>query len=146
MPRIVMASPARRGATCCRALLRLTACPQSRLLPERIPIPLKPSPAQEQRIRQLFKLIADEKDPEKVQVLAGELARLITVQAPLRKPSDQQLRIIEPVAQGLKNREIADKVGLRSNVVKNYIGQIYHQVGVKNRVELALWYETRVHE
>ena len=107
---------------------------------------MKPTPAQEQRIRELFKLIAEEKDPEKVQVLAGELARLITVQAPLRKPSDQQLRIIEPVAQGLKNREIADKVGLRSNVVKNFVSQIYHQVGVKNRVELALWYEARVHE
>jgi DNA-binding NarL/FixJ family response regulator len=104
---------------------------------------LKPSPAQEQRIRQLFKLIANEKDPEKVQVLAGELARLITV---LRKPSDQQLRIIEMVAQGLKKCEIADKVGLRRNVVKNYVGQIYHQVAVKNRVELALWYEARVHE
>ena len=107
---------------------------------------MKPTPAQERRIRELFKLIADEKDPEKVQVLAGELARLITVQAPLRKPSDQQLRIIEPVPQGLKNREIADKVGLRSNVVKNFVSQIYHQVGVKNRVELGLWYEARVHE
>ena len=33
------------------------------------------TPEQEQRIRALFKLIADEKDPEKVQVLAGELGR-----------------------------------------------------------------------
>jgi DNA-binding NarL/FixJ family response regulator len=81
-----------------------------------------------------------------VQVLAGDLARLITVQAPLRKPSDQQLLIIELVAQGLKKCEIADKVGLRRNVVKNYVGQIYHQVAIKNRVELALWYEGRVHE
>jgi DNA-binding NarL/FixJ family response regulator len=107
---------------------------------------LKPTPAQEQRIRELFKLIADEKDSEKVQVLAGELARLLMVQAPLQKPSDQQLRIIELVAQGLKNREIADEVGLSRNVVRNYVGQIYREVGVRNRVELALWYEARVHE
>ena len=107
---------------------------------------MKPTPAQEKRIRELFKLIADEKDSEKVQVLAGELARLLTVQAPLRKPSDQQLRIIELVAQGLKNREIADAIGLSRNVVRNYVGEIYREVGVRNRVELALWYEARVHE
>src|SRR5215472_4794914 len=115
-------------------------------IPERIPNPSKPPPAQEQRIRELFKLIADEKDSEKVPVLAGELARLLTVQAPLRKPSDQQLRIIELVAHGLKNREIADEVGLSRNVVRNYVGHIYREVGVRNRVELALWYEARVHE
>ena len=107
---------------------------------------MKPTAAQERRIRELFKLIADEKDSEKVQVLAGELARLITVQAPLRKPSDQQLRIIELVAQGLKNREIADEIGLSRNVVRNYVGEIYREVGVRNRVELALWYEARLHE
>ena len=107
---------------------------------------MKPTPAQERRIRELFKLIADEKDSEKVQVLAGELARLLTVQAPLRKPSDQQLRIIELVAQGLKNREIADEIGLSRNVVRNYVGEIYREVGVRNRVELALWYEARLHE
>src|SRR5262249_17084121 len=94
----------------------------------------------------LFKLIADEKNSEKVQVVAGELARLLTVQAPLRKPSDQQLRIIELVAQGLKNSEIADEIGLSRNVVRNYVGQIYRVVGVSNGVELALWYEARVHE
>ena len=107
---------------------------------------MKPTAAQERRIRELFKLIADEKDSEKVQVLAGELARLLTVQAPLRKPSDQQLRIIELVAQGLKNREIADEIGLSRNVVRNYVGEIYREVGVRNRVELALWYEARLHE
>ena len=122
---------------------------QFRRIPERIPIPLrptplKPPPAQEQRIRELFKLIADEKDSEKVQVLAGELARLLTIQAPLRKPSDQQSRIIELVAQGLKNGGIADEIGLSRNVVRNYVGQIYRE-GVTNLVELGLWYEARVH-
>ena len=100
----------------------------------------------EQRVRELFKRITEEKDPEKLEVLAGELCRLLMVQAPLRNATARQLRIIELVAKGLNNREIADKLGISSNVVRNYLGKIYEKVGVKNRVQLALWYETRVHE
>jgi DNA-binding NarL/FixJ family response regulator len=101
---------------------------------------------QHQRICELFRLIAVEEDPERVQVLAGELGRLLLIQAPLPEPSRQRLRIIELVARGLKNREIAGKLGMSSNVIRNYISKIYDIVRVKNRVQLALWYEARVHE
>jgi len=104
------------------------------------------TPEQEQRIRELFKLINDEKDPEQVQVLAGELGRLLTVRAPLRKPNDRHLRIIELVAQGLKNREIAEQLGISNKLVKNYLSNFYNKIGVNNRVQLALWYEARVRE
>ena len=63
-----------------------------------------------------------------------------------RNPSPRQQHIIELVAKGLKNREIAKKLGLSQHVVRNYLGIIYDKVGVSNRVELALWYEARVHE
>lgn len=59
---------------------------------------------QRQRIRELFRLIAVEKDSERVQALAGQLGRLLMIQAPLPEPGGQQLRIIELVARGLKNR------------------------------------------
>lgn len=107
---------------------------------------MKLTSEQEERIRELFKLITDERDPEKVQVLAGELGRLLMLEAPLRKPSDTQLRIIELVAKGLKNREIGERLGISSNVVRNYLGNIYDKIGLNNRVQLALWYEARVHE
>jgi DNA-binding NarL/FixJ family response regulator len=103
-------------------------------------------PEQEQRIRELFTLIRDEKDPEKVQVLAGELRRLLTPQAPLQEPSDRQLRIVELLARGLKNREIAEELGISSKVVKSHLSNIYDKIGINNRVRLALWYEARVHE
>jgi DNA-binding NarL/FixJ family response regulator len=50
------------------------------------------------------------------------------------------------VAEGLKNREIAEKLGMSSNVIRNYISKIYGEVGVNNRVQLALWYEARIHK
>ena len=63
-----------------------------------------------------------------------------------RKPSRRQLRVIELVAQGLNNREIAEQLGIRQYVVRNYLSKIYDKIGVNNRVELALWYEARMHE
>ena len=63
-----------------------------------------------------------------------------------RKPSRRQMRVIELVAQGLKNREIANRLGIGEYVVRNYLSKIYDKIGVSNRVELALWYETRLYE
>ena len=63
-----------------------------------------------------------------------------------RKPSRRQLRVIELVAQGLKNREIAVELGIGEHVVRNYLSKIFDKIGVSNRVELALWYEARTHE
>lgn len=116
------------------------------MIPERHHHPSPPTPEQHHRIRELFQLITGEKDPERVQALAGELGRLITIQVPLRELSDQQLRIIELVAKGLKNREIGEKLRMSSNVVRNHISKIYDTIKVNNRVRLALWYEARVHE
>ena len=62
------------------------------------------------------------------------------------KLSTRQERVIELVARGLKNREIARKLGIGKNVVRNYLSKIYDKIGVNNRVELALWYEARMHE
>ena len=63
-----------------------------------------------------------------------------------RKLSRRQGRITEMVAKGMKNREIAQKLGIGVHVVRNYISAIYDKIGVNNRVELALWYEARMHE
>jgi DNA-binding NarL/FixJ family response regulator len=61
-------------------------------------------------------------------------------------PNDREHRVIELVAQGLKNREVADEIGTTEHVVKNYLRTIYDKLGLWNRVELALWYEARRHE
>lgn len=55
------------------------------------------------------------------------------------------MKVIELVAQGLKNSEVASAIGTTQHVVKNYLRVIYDKLGLWNRVELALWYEARRH-
>ena len=63
-----------------------------------------------------------------------------------RTPSEREQLVIELVAQGLKNKEVADEIGTTEHVIKNYLRTIYDKLGLWNRVELALWYEARRHE
>ncbi len=60
-----------------------------------------------------------------------------------RIPNEREQRVIELVAEGLKNREVAEAIGTTEHVVKNYLRVIYDKLGLWNRVELALWYESR---
>ena len=60
-----------------------------------------------------------------------------------RVPNEREQRVIELVAEGLKNKEVAEVIGTTEHVVKNYLRVIYDKLGLWNRVELALWYESR---
>jgi len=63
-----------------------------------------------------------------------------------RRPSAREHFIIQQVAEGRKNREIATALGTTEHVIKNDLRMIYDKLGFWNRVELALWYEARRHE
>ena len=43
------------------------------------------------------------------------------------------------VTQGMKNKEIATRVGTTEQVVKNYLRKVYDKLGVADRLELALY-------
>ena len=47
--------------------------------------------------------------------------------------------IVSCVTQGMKNREIAIRVGTTEQVVKNYLRKVYDKLGVADRLELALY-------
>src|SRR5207253_9775727 len=47
--------------------------------------------------------------------------------------------IVSCVTQGMKNKEIAQKVGTTEQVVKNYLRKVYDKLGVTDRLELALY-------
>jgi DNA-binding NarL/FixJ family response regulator len=47
--------------------------------------------------------------------------------------------IVSCVTQGMKNKEIAIRVGTTEQVVKNYLRKVYDKLGVADRLELALY-------
>jgi two-component system, NarL family, nitrate/nitrite response regulator NarL len=53
--------------------------------------------------------------------------------------SKREEDVVRCVAEGLKNREIANELGLSENTVKNYLFRIFDKLGISNRVELILY-------
>jgi DNA-binding CsgD family transcriptional regulator len=51
----------------------------------------------------------------------------------------KELLIVSCVTQGMKNKEIALRVGTTEQVVKNYLRKVYDKLGVADRLELALY-------
>jgi two-component system, NarL family, nitrate/nitrite response regulator NarL len=53
--------------------------------------------------------------------------------------SKREEDVVRCVAEGFKNREIANKLGISENTVKNYLFRIFDKLGISNRVELILY-------
>ncbi|MGA9389829.1 MAG: helix-turn-helix transcriptional regulator, partial [Candidatus Sulfotelmatobacter sp.] len=51
----------------------------------------------------------------------------------------KEMLIVSCVTQGMKNKEIALRVGTTEQVVKNYLRKVYYKLGVADRLELALY-------
>jgi two-component system nitrate/nitrite response regulator NarL len=53
--------------------------------------------------------------------------------------TQRELEIIQAVVDGLPNKEIASRLGVREATVKHHLTSIFDKVGVSNRLELALF-------
>ncbi|NOW44695.1 two-component system nitrate/nitrite response regulator NarP [Novosphingobium sp. SG751A] len=58
--------------------------------------------------------------------------------SPLDALSERDRRIVEGVAAGLRNREIAENLAISEGSVKVYLHRIFDRLNVGNRTELAL--------
>jgi DNA-binding NarL/FixJ family response regulator len=57
-----------------------------------------------------------------------------------RSPLSQREReIVALVAQGFKNKEMAEKMFISEQTVKNHLHNIFDKLGVSDRLELALY-------
>lgn len=57
----------------------------------------------------------------------------------VRRLTLKELQIVALLSEGCKNREIANKLGTKEEVVKTYLSSIYAKTGVSDRLELALF-------
>jgi DNA-binding NarL/FixJ family response regulator len=75
---------------------------------------------------------ADEPQPQMVPASAGRERE--------RSPLSQREReIVALVAQGFKNKEMAEKMFISEQTVKNHLHNIFDKLGVSDRLELALY-------
>ncbi|MGC5311544.1 response regulator [Micromonospora zamorensis] len=62
------------------------------------------------------------------------------VQAPdeLRSLTDQELKILRHIAQGMTNKEIAQEMCLADKTVKNYVSSVLTKLGLERRTQAAV--------
>ena len=51
----------------------------------------------------------------------------------------RQEDVVRLVAQGKKNREIAEELGLSIESIKTYVARIREKLGLATKVQLAIW-------
>ena len=70
--------------------------------------------------------LRDQPTPQGVEVIRADL-------------SERELEIIELVATGLTNQEIASQLTISKRTVDNHVSNIFAKTGAKNRVALINW-------
>jgi two-component system, NarL family, nitrate/nitrite response regulator NarL len=73
-------------------------------------------------------------------IAVGALASSPTVRAVnaegMNLLSERELQVVHCLAEGLTNREIAERMNLSQHTVKNYLFRVFDKLGVSSRVEL----------
>ena len=86
-------------------------------------------------------------DPVVTRNVLGYLRRVGTPAAPdaLAELTSQERKILEAIAQGKTNKEIADSLSLSQHTVRTYVSHIFQKLHLARRAEAAAFI-TRIHE
>jgi DNA-binding NarL/FixJ family response regulator len=82
-------------------------------------------------------------EPSVARKVIAEFARLEPAARPLNEGladplSEREIEILQLLAQGLSNKQIASRLHLAEGTVKNYISNIFNKLGVSDRTQAAL--------
>ena len=76
--------------------------------------------------------------------LLRSFAHRDTPPQPVSPLTEREEQVLVAVARGLTNHEVAAELYISLSTVKTHLGSLMGKLGVRNRVELALWaYQTR---
>jgi DNA-binding NarL/FixJ family response regulator len=76
----------------------------------------------------------------KLKVAPAEMPAVDMVGSRVRdRLTPREMQIVALIVQGCKNKEIANRLGVTEQVVKNYLRSVYDKTGVSDRLELALF-------
>ena len=57
--------------------------------------------------------------------------------------STTEWNIVQQIAQGLSNKEIASSLGFSEGTIRNYLSVILDKLSLRDRTQLAIWYLSR---
>ncbi|TQJ31311.1 response regulator transcription factor [Microbacterium sp. SLBN-146] len=70
-------------------------------------------------------------------------ARIAGALLPSERPDEQlsarEREVLELVAQGLANKQIASLLGISERTVKAHLGNVFREIGVADRTSAAMW-------
>lgn len=71
------------------------------------------------------------------QVLCNEAARWVLDDAPPTRLTQRESDVLQMVARGASNTEIAAELNLGEKTIRNYVSRIYHKLALSNRAQMA---------
>jgi DNA-binding NarL/FixJ family response regulator len=77
-------------------------------------------------------------DPALVERVLDRVRNPVTVAPELAALTEQELRMLGYLAEGLTNREIGERMCLAEKTVKNYVSSILTKLGVERRTQAAV--------
>jgi DNA-binding NarL/FixJ family response regulator len=73
------------------------------------------------------------------QVLCREAINWVNGKASVRRLTRRETEVLAMIAEGVANREIAERLQLGEKTVRNYVSRVYRKLAVHNRAQIAAY-------
>jgi DNA-binding NarL/FixJ family response regulator len=74
-----------------------------------------------------------------VAVQADQRDKTVPVWSREQPITGRELEVIAAVAEGLSNKDVAERLGIKEQTVKNHLGRIMRKLGLNSRLEIGLF-------